>query len=229
MQRSILVALATLFTIGMTSMASACCNWGFGAPVAYATVAPVGYGGCGGCCGGCAAPTVAAVYAQPVAPAPIYVGTAVAPFGGPCCSWNGCGDCLTLGAAGGWGGCGNCGGWTWGRAGWGGCGGCCGSCGGCGGCGRVVYAAPSLYMINQGPVLSGPGIMAPYASYTPDTAYAPAADYPYVPGYGYGPTPVYPPYYGHLYYRPHLAYRAPVYVRSHPRVYRAVPQGRPFP
>ena len=108
LHRVIFVALATLFTVGMTSFASAnCCGWGYSAPVTYAPV----YGGYGGC-GGCGAPTAAAVFAQPVAPAPIAVSAAVTPFGGPCCSWNGCGDC-------GWGsGCGNCGSGGWG-GGWG--------------------------------------------------------------------------------------------------------------
>src|SRR5271169_3671982 len=65
--RVVFVALATLFTVGMTSMASAgCCDWGYDAPVAYAQVAPVGYGGCGGC----GAPTAAVAYSVPVAPAP---------------------------------------------------------------------------------------------------------------------------------------------------------------
>ena len=42
--RVTLVALATLFTVGMTSLASAgCCDWGYSAPVNY------GCGGCGGC------------------------------------------------------------------------------------------------------------------------------------------------------------------------------------
>ncbi|MGA7788250.1 MAG: hypothetical protein WCA56_08810, partial [Xanthobacteraceae bacterium] len=68
--RVVVVALATLFSVGMTSIASAsCCGWGYSAPVAYATVAPVGYGGCGAC-GVQAAP---AVFAAPVAPAPIQV------------------------------------------------------------------------------------------------------------------------------------------------------------
>ena len=63
--RVIFVALATLFTVGMTSLASAgCCGWGYSAPVVYG-----GYGGGygGGCC---ATPTAAVVFAQPVAPAP---------------------------------------------------------------------------------------------------------------------------------------------------------------
>ncbi len=82
--RATLVALATLFTVGMTSLASACCDWRYSAPIAYTAVtypvAPVTYGGCGGYCGGCGTPTAAAVFAQPVAPAPIAVGY----WGGTC-------------------------------------------------------------------------------------------------------------------------------------------------
>jgi hypothetical protein len=178
--RATLVALATLFTVGMTSLASACCGgWGYGAPVAYAGYG--GYGGFGGC-GGCGAPTAAVVYAQPVAPAPIVVG-----------GWGG-----SVGWGGGWGGgcgCGACG--------------CRGLIGGYGG-----WGAPSpLYVVNQGPAYTGPGLMVPYGGYTPDTAYAPAVDYPYVPGYGVA-APAYNPYFEHLYYRPRYAYRGPAYVRA---------------
>ena len=219
--RVLVVAVATLFSIGMTSIASAsCCGWGYSAPVAYA---PAVYGGCGTC----AAPTAAAVFAQPVAPAPIAV-TPVVPtgFGGPCCGWNGCGNC-------GWsdwsGGCGNCG-----VSAWNGCGTCgvsawggCGNCGGCGGCGPVAYAAPSLYVVNQGPAYSGPAIMA-YQTYSPETAYVPAANYPYVPGsgygYGYGAVPPYAPYYRRPYYRPHFAYR-----RAYVHRYYGAPRWRHYP
>lgn len=202
--RVVVVAVATLFSVGMTSIASACCDWGYSTPIAYAAVAPVGYGGCGAC----GAPTAAAVYAQPVAPAPIYV-TPVVPtaFGGPCCGWTGCGNC----------------GWS----GWSGC----GNCGGCGGCGQVVaYAAPSLYVVNQGPVYSGPGIMTPYRTYSPETAYAPATDYPYVPGYGGA---VYP-HYAHPYYRARYAYRGPMAMHPymHPymhRRYDGAPRWRHYP
>jgi hypothetical protein len=209
--RVIFVALATLFTVGMTSMASAGdFGWGYGASVGYAGA----YGGCGNC----GAPTAALVYAQPLAPAPIAVNTCCggSAWGGTsywgngggwssnwsgCCgsvSWNvGCGNCGYGGWGGGWGA-----GWTPGR--------CAVGCG-----------ASPLYMVNQGPYYSGPGLMQPYANYSPDTAYAPAANYPYVPGYGYGPAPVSPPYYSHLYYRPHYAYRAPLY--PHPRSYGPVP------
>ena len=48
--------------------------------------------------------------------------------------------------------------------------------------GRCYMRWSPLYVVNQGPVYSGPGLMQPYATYSPDTAYAPAADYPYVPG-----------------------------------------------
>jgi len=68
--------------------------------------------------------------------------------------------------------------------------------GGCG-CGRpVVYVAPPvevtpiapapIYVVNQGPEYSGPGIMVPYRTYSPAAAYAPASGYPYVGGPGYG-------------------------------------------
>jgi hypothetical protein len=229
--RVIFVALATAFTIGMTSMASACCTtgWGYSAPVSYAAVAPAAYGGCGGCG---AAPVA---YAQPVAVAPIAISTVYpTSFGGPCCSWNGCGNCgptdWNSGCGGGCGGsigvgigCGNScgggwgGGWNWGR------GSGCGNCGGCGGgCGQAAaYAPSSLYVVNQGPTYSGPAATIPYATYSPEAAYAPAADHPYVPGYGYG-RPAYPGYYARPYYRQRYAYHAPVYM--HPRYYGG---GRP--
>jgi hypothetical protein len=219
--RVILVAFATFFTVGMTSFASAdCCGWGYSAPVA----SPLVYGNG---CGGCGAPTAAAVYAAPVAPvmaAPIAVGVATTPFGGPCCGWNGCGDCGggSWGGSGGYGnGCGNCG--------WGGystgCGTGCGWGGwgsGCGGCGRTVaYALP---IVNQGPAYTGPGITMPYSTYSPDTAYAPAADYPYVPGYGSAYGAGYGGGYGggygyaRPYYR-HYAYRGGAYPRYGARGY----------
>jgi hypothetical protein len=60
--RVVLVGLAAVFTVGMTSFASAG-GWGYGG----------GWGGGWGSgfgCGGCAAPSAAFVYAQPVAPLP---------------------------------------------------------------------------------------------------------------------------------------------------------------
>jgi hypothetical protein len=60
LRRITLLLLASLFTAGMTSVASACCGWGVQAPVAYA---PAG-------CGRCGTPSAAAVFAEPVAPTP---------------------------------------------------------------------------------------------------------------------------------------------------------------
>jgi hypothetical protein len=76
LNRIVVVGLAAVFTVGMTSFASAG-GWGWG-------------GGWGGGwssgCGGCAAPTAAIVYAQPVAPLPPPVPVTVG-WGGGC----GCG------------------------------------------------------------------------------------------------------------------------------------------
>ena len=64
---------------------------------------------------------------------------------------------------------------------------------GCGGgCGAVAYApilyaqpiAPApVYMVDQGPDFTGPGIMEPYRTYAPPAQYAPPPGYP---PYGYG-------------------------------------------
>ena len=221
--RGVFAALVALFTVGLTSMASAgCCDGGYAAPItySYSQVAPVAYGGYGGC-GGCGAPTAAVVYAQPVVPAPIAVNTCCGTAWGGTSYWGNSGCCgrglfSGSGWSSNWNTCGNCGQVSWSVG--------CGSCGatnwgtGCGNCG----GGSPLYVVNQGPDFSGPGLMQPYATYSPDTAYAPASNYPYVPGYGYGPAPVPPPYYAHLYYHPHYAYRAPLYA-PHPRYYGPMP------
>jgi hypothetical protein len=93
--------------------------------------------------------------------------------------------------------------------------------GGCG-CGRqVVYAAPQvevtpvalapIYVVNQGPEYSGPGIMVPYHTYSPAAAWAPASGYPYVRGRGYG--------YGYRYHRPgpRYGYREHGYMHAYHR------------
>ena len=104
---------------------------------------------------------------------------------------------------------------------------------GCG-CGRsVVYTSPlveptpiapsPIYVVNQGPAFSGPGISVPYHTYSPAPAYTPP--YPYVPGYG--PHPYYPrlayarpymhpymhPYMRPRYYGPALRWRGYGYPR----------------
>ena len=83
----------------------------------------------------------------------------------------------------------------WGRCGWGGCGGIGCGCGSCG-CGRgLLYgllAAPApIYVVNQGPEYTGPGIMVPYHTYSPQAGFVAPYDYPYISGSGYG--------YGHRY------------------------------
>jgi hypothetical protein len=169
--RSILVAIATVFTVGMAPAAFAgCCGWEAPAPAYYAP----------GGCGGCATAYAPVIYAIPVAPAPIAFG--------------GCGGC---GAPVSWGsGCGGCGApVTWGN--------------GCGGCGTptAVYTAPApLYVVNQGPNYSGPGVMVPFNTYAPPAEYAPPPAYP---SYGYPQQGYYPaarPYYRHAYYHPRMYY-----------------------
>jgi hypothetical protein len=169
LHRVTLVALATLFTAGMTSVAFAgCCEWGTPAPVFYAS------NGCGGC--GAPAPMTYAepVYAEP-APQPLPVA-------------------------------------TWGT--------------GCG-CGRsVVYMTPAveeapiapapIYVADQGPYYSGPGVTIRYRTYSP--VVAAAVDYPYVSGrYGYGRSAYGRPYYAH---GPRYAYRERGYGYGHPHYMR---------
>jgi hypothetical protein len=176
--RTIFVAIATLFTVGMTSGAFAGCGMWDGCGGWGGWSGSVGWGtGCGGCGVVAYAPVTYAVpvttYAVPLAPAPIEVG--------------GC----------------NCG-------------------------GSIGYAAPSIapspvYVVNQGPEYTGPGVMEPYRTYNPAPEYAPAASYPYIspagygPGYGYG-------WHGYDYRRPGF-YARPFYgprLSYHPRFYGPV-------
>lgn len=183
-KRITLVALAALFSIVSPSLASACCE--ARAPLGYPAFVPVGPVGPVGFanCVGCVAP---ALNGTPVAPAPITVSGVVTPFGGPCCGWYGCGNCF-------WGAGWN--GWTAWNGGV-----------------AVPFGPPSaLYVVDQGPTYSGPGIVVPYRTYSPNTAYAPAADYPYVPGYAR-------PYYGRY------AFHDPAYMN--PR-YQHVPHRQPL-
>jgi hypothetical protein len=199
-QRSILVAIATMITVGMTQVAFAgCCDWGGQQPVAYAQT------GCGGCGTAAYAPII---YATPVAPQPIAVGcgncgapvTCCAPsiaasYAAPVAQWSG--------------GCGGCGAPV-GYGGYGGYGG--GYNNGCGNCGvPAVYTTPApLYVVNQGPAFEGPGLMVPYHSYAPPVEYAPPPAYPpyaggYAGGYGGAYGGGYGGGYAHRYY-PHVAY-----------------------
>ena len=207
----------TIFRAGLMAIAAL-----FGTLLASSAFA-----GCFGCCGGCgyavtyapvayaqplayAAP-VPLAYAPPPAPQPLIAAPPVAPLPlvpapigvtswdtGGWGGWGGCGGC---------GGCGVCGG-SWGWSNWGGWNGWNSWGGGCGGCGGGLAA---LYVVNQGPYYSGPGVMVPYGTYSP---YAGVGAYPYVGGgypyvgggYGYG--------YGGLYGYRHHYYRHPNYWRG---------------
>jgi hypothetical protein len=196
-QRTFLVAFATLFIAGSSAFAQ-CGNCGFAAPAyvqpapAYAQPAPFyaapaqvyAPGGCGRCGASIAPEPVPPPV--PVAPAPIAVD-----------HWDtggyvgGCG----LGGLFG-GGFGNCGG--------------CGGLGGCGGncCSRSAgYAPAPLYVVNQGPQYSGPGMMVPYQTYAPAAAYAPAVNYPYI-------APRYP-FYARRHWHRRLAFHARGVVHPH--------------
>jgi hypothetical protein len=196
--RAILVASAIFFAAGMSPALADCGGCGFQA-AAPAPYAPPVY----------AQP--APYYAQPLAiPAPVPPPMPVAPAPIAVDHWD-TGGCGTLGGC--FGGCGafggpSCGGGFGVGFGFGGC-----------NCGRSVAYVPSpLYVVDQGPDYSGPGMMVPYGTYAPGAAYAPAINYPYVgPRYGYRR----PGYYPYRAYRgPRYAFRAHVYV--HPR-YRARP------
>ena len=199
-QRSILVAIATLITMGMTQVASA-------------------QTGCGGCGGVAYAPVI---YATPIAPQPIAVGcgncgapvTCCAPsvaasYAAPVAQWaGGCGGCGAPVGYGGYGGYGSYGGYG------GGYGGGYSGCGNCGG--PAVYTTPApLYVVNQGPAFEGPGLMVPYHSYAPPVEYAPPpVSPPYAGGYAGGYGGGYGGGYAHRYY-PHVAYGGQGYYHPH--------------
>lgn len=134
LHRVVVAGLAAVFTVGMTSLASAG-GWGWGS----------GWGGgWGGGCGTCAAPSAAVVFARPVAPLPPPPPLPVR-FG-------------------------------------------------CG-CHSAVFAPPfgpvpiapaPIYVVNQGPEYSGPGIMVPYHTWRPTPGYGPVFGYPHHAHFGYG-------------------------------------------
>ncbi len=157
-------------------------------------------GGCGGCGGGgyvvmtyapapgqyaapMPMPIPAPVAPLPIAPAPIGVG-----------HWD----------TGGWGGWGN-----WGGGGtWGGC-----------GCNRGLFtsgffgspAVAPIYIVNQGPQYSGPGIMIPSQSYSPGEGVAAPGAYPYIGRHPYRP---YYPRYTHRMHSYYWHYRHPLHTRG---------------
>ncbi len=166
--RVMIAALAALFVTGTASVAMASCGgcgWGGLAPFAYAPAPLYVSGGCGGCS------SLAVTYAPPV-----YAPPAFAPAPPPIAPAPIAVDHWDTGG--------------WSRCGWGGCGGIGCGCGSCG-CGRgLLYgllAAPGpIYVVNQGPEYTGPGIMVPYHTYSPQAGFVAPSDYPYISGRGYG-------------------------------------------
>jgi hypothetical protein len=157
--------------------------------------------------------------------------------------WSGCGGCgpavapVTYAEPVFAGGCGGCGAplatYAQPAVGWGG--GC--GCNGCGGCGGG-YATPAIeptpiapspiYVVNQGPDYTGPGIMVPYRVYGPGAGYAPPPAYSYVTGEpypaGYGMNP----YYAGA--GPVVPYRERAYYHHrYPRYAGPVGPYRPYP
>ncbi len=158
------------------------------------------FAGCCGGCGGCggyvvmtyapapvqyAVPVPAPVAPLPIAPAPIGVD-----------HWD----------TGGWGGWNN---WSGGGS-WGGCG-CC--------CNRGLFtngffgspAVAPIYIVNQGPQYSGPGIMIPSLSYSPGEGVAAPGAYPYIGHYPYRP---YYSRYARGVHRYYWHYRHPLHTRG---------------
>jgi hypothetical protein len=187
--RSLFVAVATLFAVGMAPSAFAQCCGGYAPAPVYSQPAP---------CGGCGTPVYAPiVYAIPVAPAPINVGcgvcgtpTAAVTFIPPVAptpvpAWNGCGACAPAPVT--WNPCNTCGVQT------------------------PVYTQPApLYVVNQGPDYSGAGMMVPFRTYAPPAQYAPG---PYMPPYAHRYFPR--PYYHHAYYHPRMYYGSRPYYPHH--------------
>jgi hypothetical protein len=110
-------------------------------------------------------------------------------------------------------------------------------CSGCGGCGGV-YATPAIeptpiapspiYVVNQGPDYTGPGIMVPYRVYAPGAGFAPPPAYSYVVGQPY-PTGYVPnPYYAGA--GPVIPYRERAYYHGgYPRYAGPVGPYHPYP
>lgn len=196
--RAMIAALAALFVTGTASAALAGCDgcgWGGLASFAYAPAPLYVSAGCGGC------GPLAVTYVRPVAYAPPAFAPAPPPVAPAPIAVD-----------------------HWDTGGWGGCG--CGSCG----CGASVLYAPAvapapIYVVNQGPEYSGPGIMVPYKTYAPQANLVAPYDYPYISHrYGYGHRYWYGHHYGygrgyaHPYYRgaaSRLAYGEHGYVHPH--------------
>jgi hypothetical protein len=96
---------------------------------------------------------------------------------------------------------------------------------GCGCQQPVAYAAPvvqpmpiapaPIYVVNQGPDYTGPGIMVPYHTWSSVPVYAPPTAYPYAPGYGYGAPGPRVAFSAHMYRRPLPVWHTRWYHRYH--------------
>jgi len=96
----------------------------------------------------------------------------------------------------------------------------------------TLIAPAPIYVVNQGPDYTGPGIMVPYRTWPPAASYITRGAYPYVPGYGYGYGYGYRRYgYHYGVHRPFVAPRARFAYRAHfyghPFYRRPLPLGRP--
>jgi hypothetical protein len=263
-KRSVLVAIATLFAVGGLAVPAANAQYGYGygqagygAGYGYAQAGygygggyggQVGYGGgCGGGCGGVAYAPI--TYAQPVAPAQIYVGGCGGGCGmpapvvqAPCCATmlppepapvptilsvgNGCG-----------GGCGggsifNALGAGFG-AGWGG--GCNNCAAPVASCCAVPAPAPVACCAAPAPVSPCCGTPAVYTAPAPLYVVNQGPDFngpgimepyrTYAPPAMYAPPPAYPPYPMHRYYPVH--HYSP-YATYHPHRWAPRYYGRPY-
>ena len=121
-------------------------------------------------------------------------------------------------------------------------GGCSCACGGCRG--LFSYATPAvepmpvapapIYVVNQGPDYTGPGIMVPYHTWTPAASYVVPGSYPYRPGFGYrhyGYGFHYGLGYRYGWHRPFIAPRARIAFHAgfygHPFYHRPMPVWHP--
>jgi hypothetical protein len=145
------------------------------------------FAGCCGGCGGCGGSYIVGYTYAPVMPvpppvvyAPMPAPIAIAPAPIAVDHWD----------TGGWG---NSWGNGWGNS-WGGCGCCCNR--GLFANGGFVTPGP-VYIVNQGPQYSGPGLMVPSLGYAPGEGVAAPGAYPYIGRYRQRA------YYG---YRPHAYY-----------------------
>jgi hypothetical protein len=191
--RGLLVAGIGLFAAVFSNAASAgCggCGFGYASP-AYAPTpvygAPAFGGGCGGCGGSFAVAQPVVVQQPVVVPQPILVEQPVVVQPAP----------VMVAAA-------PIAVDHWDTNGWG------GGCDSWHPCGSPVgyYTNPSFtpapaYVVNQGPVYSGPGVMLPNGAYSPLAGVADPAAYPYVgrPGYRAGPGYAYGPRYAAYHHR----------------------------